>query len=211
MVTHQTASPITAKACGRSLGPTLPRRSVVSRIAIIAHPRALASDRWPPALPCSQFSVPHCCRFRLARFQFSRFHATRHRAEQKRACSRFGANSAPQRAHLRPSAIYLMLRVTRSVDSWARLNIAGTMGGQPANARFAVPPSAPEPGSMRQRRAGQRDYRADRAGAEEDKHRAAAEREEQDERGGEDGVLPGLGERACQGNGRAEDGADGGG
>src|SRR5215472_8425961 len=141
MVTHQTASPITAKACGRSLGLTLPSRSVVSRIAIIAHPSALASDRWPPALPCSQFSVPHCCRFRFAWFQFSLFHATRQRAEQNRACSRLGANSVPQRAHVRLSAICPRLRVTRSKGSRARLNIAGTVGGQPANAGFALPPA----------------------------------------------------------------------
>jgi hypothetical protein len=37
--------------------------------------------------------------------QFSRFQATRHLAEQKRACSRFGSNSLPQRSHRLVSAI----------------------------------------------------------------------------------------------------------
>ena len=49
------------------------------------------------------------------------------------------------------------------------------------------------------------------APAQQGEDDAAAQRQEQDQRGGEDGVLPVLGERAGQRDGGAEDGADGGG
>src|SRR5258705_4483413 len=75
MVTHQTASLITAKACGRSQPLARSSRSIVSRIAVIVQPSA------PPSAGGT--------------LAFSRFHATRQRAEQKRACSRRGLNNTP--------------------------------------------------------------------------------------------------------------------
>src|ERR1700752_2547371 len=75
MVTHQTASLTTAKACGRSQPLARSSRSIVSRIAVIVQP-----------------SVPPSAGGSLA---FSRFHATRQRAEQKRAGSRRGGNRTP--------------------------------------------------------------------------------------------------------------------
>src|SRR6516225_6153528 len=75
MVAHQTASLITAYACGRSQPLARSSRSIVSRMAVIVQP-----------------SVPPSAGGSLA---FSRFHATRQRAEQKRACSRRGVNRTP--------------------------------------------------------------------------------------------------------------------
>jgi hypothetical protein len=57
-------------------------------------------------------------------------------------------------------------------------------------------------------RAGERDHSPGCAGAQEGEHDAAAQRKEQEERGGEDGVLPGLGECAGEGDGGAEDSPD---
>jgi hypothetical protein len=75
-------------------------------MAMIAQPSALPGLPGPAALPCAQFSVPHLGCRRFSRFQFSRFHATRQRAEQNLACSRFGSNVVPQRAHCLLSAIW---------------------------------------------------------------------------------------------------------
>ena len=50
-----------------------------------------------------------------------------------------------------------------------------------------------------------------RACTEKGEDDAPAQREEQDQRGGQDGVLPVMGQRPGQWDGRAEDGADGGG
>ena len=83
MVTHQTASLITANACGRSQPLARSSRSIVSRMAVIVQP-----------------SVPPSAGGSLA---FSRFHATRQRAEQKRACSRRGANRTPHCSQFRLS------------------------------------------------------------------------------------------------------------
>jgi hypothetical protein len=105
MVTHQTASPITANACGRSLALTFPSRSVASRIAMTAQESALSAVPGATAPPCSQFSVPHFGWPAFPRFQFSLFHATRQRAEQNLACSRLGSNVVPQRTHCLLSAI----------------------------------------------------------------------------------------------------------
>ena len=84
MVTHHTASLITANACGRSQPGARSSRSIVSRIAVIV-----------------QSSAPPSAGDSLA---FSRFHATRQRAEQNRACSRRGANKTPHCSHVRLSA-----------------------------------------------------------------------------------------------------------
>src|ERR1700733_8143496 len=85
MVTHHTASPITANARGPSAARTRGSRPVVSPIAVMAHTSGLA-----PA-----FTSPIC----------SRFHAARQGAEQNRACSRRGANAVPHCSQLRISAI----------------------------------------------------------------------------------------------------------
>ena len=92
MVTHQTASLTTAKACGRSQPLARSSRSIVSRIAVIVQPSA------PPSAGVS--------------LAFSRFHATRQRAEQKRACSRRGVNSTPHCSQFLLSVTMSMLRVT---------------------------------------------------------------------------------------------------
>src|SRR5215475_11580130 len=86
MVTHHTASPITANARGRSHVPTRERRPVVSLIAVMAHCSALASA----------FRSPIC----------SRFHATRQRTLQNRACSRRGTNEVPHCSQPRRSATH---------------------------------------------------------------------------------------------------------
>ena len=64
---------------------------------------------------------------------------------------------------------------------------------------------------MRQRSARYGNERPDRARGDQGEDDAAAQREHEDERGRQDGVLPRLGERAGQRDGRAEDGADRGG
>src|SRR5690349_13255132 len=87
MVTHQTASPITAKARGRSAARTVGSRSVVSLMAMIDHSRAVASPADSPIAV--------------------RFHATRQRAEQNLACSRRGSNTVPHCAQVRVSVITL--------------------------------------------------------------------------------------------------------
>src|ERR1039457_6182629 len=94
MVTHHTASPITANARGRSNVLALGSRSVASLIAELDHCSAL-----PPA-----FRSPIC----------SRFHTTRQRAEQNRACSRRGTNEVPHRSEFRISAITLVPHIVRS-------------------------------------------------------------------------------------------------
>src|SRR5262245_48646575 len=86
MVTHHTASPITANARGRSHVPTRESRAVVSLIAVMAHCSALASA----------FRSPIC----------SRFQATRQRTEQNRACSRRGTNEVPHCSQPRRSATH---------------------------------------------------------------------------------------------------------
>jgi hypothetical protein len=58
--------------------------------------------------------------------------------------------------------------------------------------------------------AGQRDDDSGGARAQQDKDDAPAQRQEQDQRGGQNGVLPAMGEGPGQRDGRAEDGADGG-
>src|SRR6266516_7901030 len=83
MVTHHTASPITANARGRSHARTRGSRLVVSLIAVTDHTSALA-----PA-----FRSPVC----------SRFHMARQRAEQNRACSRRGTNEVPHCSQFRIS------------------------------------------------------------------------------------------------------------
>src|SRR2546421_337680 len=89
MVTHDTASLITANARARSAARTLASRSVASLIAVIDHTSALA-----PA-----FRSPIC----------SRFHRARQRAEQNRACSRRGTNPVPHCSQSRISATTLVL------------------------------------------------------------------------------------------------------
>ena len=74
-------------------------------MAVMAQLSALVPVAWGPRGSSAQFSLPHFCWSLVAWFQFSRFHATRQRAEQKRACSRFGSNSLPQRSHRLVSAI----------------------------------------------------------------------------------------------------------
>ena len=95
MVTHQTASLITANACGRSQPLARSSRSIVSRIAVIVQPSA------PPSAGGS--------------LAFMRFHATRQRAEQKRACSRRGANRTPHCSQFLLSVT--AVNVTRNVRS----------------------------------------------------------------------------------------------
>src|ERR1700678_4167426 len=85
MVTHHTASLITAKACGRCHPVARRSRSVVSRIAVMDQSRA-----------------PDSAGGSLA---FWRFHETRQRAEQNRACSRRGANVASHCSHFLVSVI----------------------------------------------------------------------------------------------------------
>ena len=104
MVTHQTASLTTAKACGRSQPLARSSRSIVSRIAVIVQPSA------PPSAGGS--------------LAFSRFHATRQRAEQKRACSRRGVKSTPHCSQFLLSDTTPMLRVTNPL-TWAAARIAG--------------------------------------------------------------------------------------
>jgi len=101
IVTHQTASLITANACGRSHSLARSSRSIVSRMAVIVQP-----------------SVPPSAGGSLA---FSRFHATRQRAEQKRACSRRGVNRTPHCSQFLLSVTIPMLRVTRSWPARRRL------------------------------------------------------------------------------------------
>jgi hypothetical protein len=83
IVTHHTASPITASARGRSDALTLGSRSVVSRIAVMDQSSALT---WA-----------------AGSLVVSRFHATRQRAEQNRACSRRGENALPHCSQFRTS------------------------------------------------------------------------------------------------------------
>ena len=85
MVTHHTASLITAKPLARSQPLARRSRSVVSRIAVM-----------------DQSSAPVSAGGSLA---WRRFHATRQRAEQNRACSRRGANDVPHCSQIRVSAI----------------------------------------------------------------------------------------------------------
>ena len=92
MVTHHTASLITANACGWSQPLARSSRSIVSRMALMVQSSA------PPSA-----GEPLAC---------SRFHVTRQRAEQKRACSRRGANEAP---HCSQSLVSVtILDVTRN-------------------------------------------------------------------------------------------------
>jgi hypothetical protein len=64
---------------------------------------------------------------------------------------------------------------------------------------------------VRQRPARYGDERTDRTRGDQGEDDAAAQREHEDERGRQDGVLPRLGERAGQRDGRAENGPDRGG
>src|SRR4029077_13382302 len=96
MVTHQTASLITANACGRSQPLARNSRSIVSRMAVIVQP-----------------SVPPSAGGSLA---FSRFHATRQRAEQKRACSRRGVKTTPHCSHFLLSVTNLNVTRNERVD-----------------------------------------------------------------------------------------------
>ena len=100
MVTHHTASLITAKPSARSQSPACSSRPVVSRIAV--------SD---------QSSAPVSAGVSLA---WWRFQATRQRAEQNRACSRRGANTAPHCSQFLMSAIGHMLRVTTGAGAGRR-------------------------------------------------------------------------------------------
>ena len=104
MVTHQTASLITANACGRSQALARSSRSTVSRIAVMVQPSAPPSARG--TLACS------------------RFQATRQRAEQNRACSRRGVNKAPHCSQFLLSVTMPMLRVTTAL-TWVRNWSAG--------------------------------------------------------------------------------------
>jgi hypothetical protein len=74
-------------------------------MAVMAQLSALVPVAWTPRGASAQFSLPHFWAPLAAMPQFSRFQATRQRAEQKRACSRFGSNSLPQRSHRLVSAI----------------------------------------------------------------------------------------------------------
>ena len=85
MVTHHTASLITANPLAWSRPPERKSRSVLSRIAVM-----------------DQSSGPVSAGESLA---WWRFHATRQRAEQNRACSRRGANDVPHCSQFRISAI----------------------------------------------------------------------------------------------------------
>ena len=85
MVTHHTASLITANPLARSDPSARRSRSVVSRIAVM-----------------DQSSAPVSAGESLA---LCRFQATRQRAEQNRACSRRGANDVPHCSQFRTSAI----------------------------------------------------------------------------------------------------------
>ena len=85
MVTHHTASLITAKPLAWSQSVARWSRPVVSRIAVMDQPRAPVSAGGSLAL--------------------RRFQATRQRAEQNRACSRRGANGVPHCAQILVSAI----------------------------------------------------------------------------------------------------------
>jgi hypothetical protein len=76
-------------------------------MAVMAQLSALVPVAWGVRGSSAQFSLPHFCWSLAATLQFSRFQATRQRAEQKRACSRFGSNSLPQRSHRLVSAIRL--------------------------------------------------------------------------------------------------------
>jgi len=96
MVTHHTASPITANPRGRSRAVILGNRFVVSRIAVMDQLSALT---WA-----------------AGSLVFWRFHATRQRAEQNRACSRRGGNTLPHCSQSLTSATWPMLRVTGARD-----------------------------------------------------------------------------------------------
>src|SRR5438046_10534340 len=85
MVTHHTASLITAKPLARSQSVARRSRPVVSRIAVMDQPSAPVSAGGSLAL--------------------WRFQATRQRAEQNRACSRRGANDVPHCSQILVSAI----------------------------------------------------------------------------------------------------------
>ena len=85
MVTHHTASLITANPLARSQSVARRSRPVVSRIAVM-----------------DQSSAPVSAGGSLA---LCRFHATRQRAEQNRACSRRGANDVPHCSQILVSAI----------------------------------------------------------------------------------------------------------
>jgi len=85
MVTHHTASMITANPLARSQSVARRSRPVVSRIAVM-----------------DQSSAPVSAGGSLALW---RFQATRQRAEQNRACSRRGANDVPHCSQILVSAI----------------------------------------------------------------------------------------------------------
>ena len=85
MVTHHTASLITANPLARSQSVVRRSRPVVSRIAVM-----------------DQSSAPVSAGGSLA---LCRFQATRQRAEQNRACSRRGANDVPHCSQILVSAI----------------------------------------------------------------------------------------------------------
>src|ERR1022692_2957915 len=81
MVTHHTASPITANARARSPARTRGSRSVVSLIAVMDHRSALTSPAGPPIVP--------------------RFQATRQRTEQNRAWPAAGRERGAHRLAFR--------------------------------------------------------------------------------------------------------------
>src|SRR5258708_30099289 len=89
MVTHHTASLITANARAWFHAVARESRRVVSLIAVMDHRSALV-----PA-----FRSPVC----------SRFHAARQDGEQNRACSRRGTNEVPHCSQVRDSATTVAL------------------------------------------------------------------------------------------------------
>src|SRR5712691_13431897 len=132
MVTHHTASPITANARGRSHALTLGSRSVASRIAVMDQSSALTST--------------------VGLLIFSRFHATRQRAEQNRACSRPGANAAPHCSQFRVSATGLCYALTCvPVPDAAARTQRDAHDGAPAARRHLAVPDARVSGRLRAR------------------------------------------------------------
>src|ERR1035441_6874763 len=105
MVTHHTASLITANPLTWSRPPERMSRSVVSRIAVM-----------------DQSSGPVSAGESLALW---RFHATRQRAEQNRACSRRGANDVPHCSQFRVSFAVLRYCATPSLVRVVALACAG--------------------------------------------------------------------------------------
>ena len=85
MVTHHTASLITASACGTSIARAAASRCAASAIAVTDQPSAASPVGGPPV--CSLFQ------------------ARRQMAEQNRSCSRRGSKTVPQWSQFRRSAI----------------------------------------------------------------------------------------------------------